>query len=231
MESIKQLPLNIQLIQQATFANFIIDEKNALINSLKAPADEQHWCIYLWGQAGRSHLLQAACHYANEKNQQTMYLPLRELQDFSPEILDNLEYYDLVALDDIDCVTMNAEWSEKLFMLYNQLHEKQHKLIITSQYPLAQLSCVLADLLSRLAAAEIFHIKPLSDTQKKQAFLERAQQLGFVINEEVSKFMLRYYSRDIRDLFSALEKLDRASMIHKRKLTIPFVKEILKIEN
>jgi DnaA family protein len=39
--------------------------------------------------------------------------------------------------------------------------------------------------------------------------------------------MLRRLPRDLGSLFAAIETLDQASLIAKRKITIPFVKEAL----
>jgi DnaA family protein len=36
-------------------------------------------------------------------------------------------------------------------------------------------------------------------------------------------------ARDLRSLFDVLDKLDKASMVHQRKLTIPFIKDMLSL--
>jgi DnaA family protein len=43
----------------------------------------------------------------------------------------------------------------------------------------------------------------------------------------VSRFLLKRLERDMRTLFQTLDQLDHASIRDQRKLTIPFVKEIL----
>ncbi|MBA1845318.1 DnaA regulatory inactivator Hda, partial [Escherichia coli] len=52
---------------------------------------------------------------------------------------------------------------------------------------------------------------------------------GFELPEDVGRFLLKRLDREMRTLFMTLDQLDRASITAQRKLTIPFVKEILKL--
>ena len=45
--------------------------------------------------------------------------------------------------------------------------------------------------------------------------------------EDVCRFLLKRLDREMRSLFMTLDQLDHASITAQRKLTIPFVKEIL----
>jgi DnaA family protein len=49
------------------------------------------------------------------------------------------------------------------------------------------------------------------------------------LNEDVGKFILTHCPRHMSTLFAALDVLDKMSLAAQRKLTIPFVKEILQI--
>ncbi|STM09925.1 DnaA-like protein hda [Escherichia coli] len=51
----------------------------------------------------------------------------------------------------------------------------------------------------------------------------------FELPEDVGRFLLKRLDREMRTLFMTLDQLDRASITAQRKLTIPFVKEILKL--
>ena len=56
----------------------------------------------------------------------------------------------------------------------------------------------------------------------------RAHHRGFDLSDEVARFIIRRCSRDMGDLFILLQKLDNASLCAKRRLTIPFVKEVMR---
>ena len=57
----------------------------------------------------------------------------------------------------------------------------------------------------------------------------RARLRGFELPEDVGRFLLKRPDREMRTLFDTLDQLDRASITAQRKLTIPFVKDILKL--
>jgi DnaA family protein len=70
-------------------------------------------------------------------------------------------------------------------------------------------------------------IHPLNDEQKIAALKMRADLLGIEISDNVAGFLLHNFSRDTNYLFGLLHKLDRAALAAKRKITIPFIKEII----
>ena len=55
----------------------------------------------------------------------------------------------------------------------------------------------------------------------------RAKGRGMEMSDEVAKFILSRAPRDTNDLFHLLDHLDDASLQQQRKLTIPFVKDVL----
>ncbi|WP_409414685.1 HdaA/DnaA family protein, partial [Escherichia coli] len=57
----------------------------------------------------------------------------------------------------------------------------------------------------------------------------RARLRGFELPEDVGRFLLKRLDREMRTLFDTLDQLDRASITAQRKLTIPFVKDIIKL--
>lgn len=101
------------------------------------------------------------------------------------------------------------------------------RLLVSANMPPKQLSCVLPDLASRLSWGLVFQVQGLADTQKLSALQLRSQRRGLTLSDEVGKFLLHNYPRDMLQLFAILEKLDQASLAEQRRLTVPFVKKIL----
>lgn len=158
------------------------------------------------------------------------YVPLEQFSHFSPEMLEGLEQYDLVCLDNIEAIKGNALWEEAIFDLFNRLYERQQsRIFITAHASPASLGLTLPDLASRLTWGQIYQLGELNDDEKLSALKLRANLRGFDINQDVGMFLLKRLNRDMKSLFTALEKLDIASITKKRRLTIPFVKEILNI--
>ena len=144
-----------------------------------------------------------------------------------PAMLEGLENMSLIALDDIQKVIGDESWELALFNLYNRVREKGVNLLISSAEPLASLNIKLADLKSRLSWGPIFKLTVLSDKDKQLALQQRAKNRGLDLADDVVAYLLKRSPRDMNSLFALFEKLDKASMVEKRKLTIPFIKDYL----
>lgn len=225
-----QLPLSLKLRDDAIFDNFFVGDNALLIASLKKfIVERSEQFIYCYGEdgVGRTHLLQSCCHVANENHRSLFYLSLSDYHTFSPVLFDALEDQDCVCIDDVDAIVGNREWEEALFHFYNRARENNTQLLVSAKMPPQQLQCVLKDLQSRLSWGLVLEVKKLSDIEKMQALQLRAELRGLQLSEDVANYLIHHFSRNMRDLVSTLEKLDQASLAAKRKLTIPFIKQIL----
>lgn len=228
-----QLPLSIRLADHATFSNYYPGINAVALGYVEGlcglKAGWMESLIYLWGNkgVGCSHLLQAACLTFQTTNRHAIYLPLYELIDHPPAMLENLENYDLVCLDDLQAIEGRSEWQEALFHLFNKLRDNDKKILLAADNAPKGLAIELADLISRLSLALIFQLQPLSDEDKLRALQLRASRRGIQLTDEVGLFILGRSDRDMASLFQLLELLDKASLAAKHKLTIPFVKQVL----
>ncbi|MFY0990480.1 DnaA regulatory inactivator Hda [Halomonas sp. C05BenzN] len=225
-----QLPLGVGLRDDATFANFLAGANAPLVDRLVHQLDGGgEPFLYLWGKpgVGRSHLLQAACHCASDRDRRALYLPLEELGHFPPLMLEEVERLDLVAIDDLERVVGRKRWEEALFHAFNRLRDAGSRLVIAAEAPPRQLPVRLPDLASRLTWGVTFQVQGLDDDQRLAALTLRARARGMQLSDEVARYILHRGPRRLGELFEALEALDRASLSAQRKLTIPFVKQAL----
>lgn len=229
-----QLPLAVRLRDDATFANFYPGANAAALGYVERLCQpQQQWIqsmIWLWGSdgVGRSHLLQAACLQAQELGQQALYLPLAELVEYGPALLEGVESCDLVALDDVDLIVGNQCWEQSLFNAFNRLHDAGKAMLFAANASPKELQIELADLHSRLNLTLVFHLQQLDDEEKLRALQLRASRRGLYLADDVGRFLLTRVSRNTDNLFAMLEQLDQASLQAQRRLTIPFVKEVLR---
>lgn len=223
----EQLTLGLGLRDDATFASFYpagnMQVFNAILHFVRGYGEQY---IYLWGQvgAGRSHLLQACCHAAPECNVSAVYLPMA---DAHLDLFDGLENVSLICIDDVENIAGKEEFEEQLFHLFNRVRANNKRLIITGNVPPSNLAIKLPDLRSRLAWGVVYQLQALEDEEKLKALQQRAQSRGLELEPSVGKFLLRRCPRNMQQLFNTLEELDHASLVQKRRLTIPFVKEVL----
>ncbi|RUO62161.1 DnaA regulatory inactivator Hda [Pseudidiomarina insulisalsae] len=225
--TLQQLPLNVQLPRNETFAT-LVPGPNAEALRL-ARAGEQD-LTYLWGRAGvgKSHLLHALC---SEAQNQVIYLPLNELKDsVDARILRGLESYALICLDDIDAVVAEQDWGFELFALLNRVRDQAtSRMLVTASTSPGQLQVAYADVRSRLSWGVVVQLHELSDSDKITALQQRAHAMGLELRSDTAQFMVQRLGRDMLELIASLERLDKASIAAQRKLTIPFIKVVLAI--
>lgn len=226
----QQLSLNVQLRDDARFANFFVGENTLVCNLLQQAAKgEGELLLYLWGAAGSgcSHLLQATCHLSEEYGLSAAYLPFQELGDMPPAMLEGFEAFDLICMDNIEAVAGRSDWEEALFHLFNRIRQSEKHLIVAAKAPPRQLPLTLADLHSRLSWGLVLHLLELQDDEKIQALILRARQRGFELQEDAARYLLHHTSRNMSALYAILEQLDSASLSAKRRVTVPFIKQAL----
>ncbi|MDH2925161.1 DnaA regulatory inactivator Hda [Nicoletella semolina] len=233
-----QLPLPIHQIDDDTFDNFYSENSLLLLDSLRKNfASVKQPFFYIWGgkSSGKSHLLKAVSNHYLANGLSSSYIPLEKSHYFAPTVLDNAEQLDVVCIDDLDLVAGNEEWELSIFDLFNQIREQQGLftqgkktlLLISANLPPNQLPIKLPDLRSRLSWGEVYRLDDLTDSQKCIILQGNAYRKGLELSDEVANFLLKRVDRDLHGLMTQLDVLDRASLQAQRKLTLPFVKEIL----
>lgn len=229
---INQLTLGVSLKDEATFENFFAGKNVQLIKELKHTAvKEGEQLIYFYGTSGEgaTHLLHAACHTARQHQLRAVYLPFSELAHFSPDILEGLEASDLICLDDLHKIAGKPQWEEAFFHLYNRVRDCGARFIVSANVTPNALNITLPDVVSRLNWGMVFQLHALTDEEKLQALIMRADRRGMALSEDVGHFILTHCPRHMTTLFSVLDTLDKVSLAAQRKLTIPFVKTVLQI--
>lgn len=235
MKKVSQLTLSVQLPDDETFESFKSQSNQMVVQQLThfldqiTKSNKQVHSMYLFGLSGvgKSHLLHASCAYADTLGITSLCLSFSELTQLSVDVLDGLENIDLVCLDDIQLIAGNKKWQQGVFDLYNRMVEQNKWLIITGDQSVTNLNISLPDLVSRLSWGLTEQVKPLSDEEKSFSLQYRAQQRGLYISDEVASFLINRLSRDMTSLIAALEQLDQASIREQRRITIPFIKDVL----
>lgn len=227
-----QLTLGLFSAPRADFSDFLGTVNRHPRQALESwAAGIGPWCSGVWGApgTGKSHLLQAAIRRVHENGRPAMYLPLREVRAHGAVLLEGLESMGALALDDLDAVAGDRAWEEALFGLYNRCQAGGGRWLFSSRLAPAATPFVLRDLQSRLTAALLFQLEELADDDKQRVLQATARVRGIELSPQVAGFLIRRLPRNLHDLIAALELLDRESLREGRPLTVPFVREVLKL--
>jgi DnaA family protein len=226
----RQLPLGVRLADRAVFASFLAGPNLQAMEHVRELAlGAAGGVTWLCGPAGcgKTHLLQAACAAAGE-SLRAGYFPLAELGPLGTGVLDGLPQIECLCLDDLDAVAGELEWERSLFAVYREIEERGGRLIAAATPPPALLSWALPDLASRFAASAVFQLRLLDEVEQRQALRLRAQVRGLDLPEETARWLQRRFPRDMRTLYRLLDTLDEAAIIAQRRLTVPFIRSVLR---
>lgn len=228
----RQLTLGVQLKERATFASFLTARNTELVAHLRhiattTPAS----ATWIAGphSAGKSHLLQAVC-AATLAGKRAAYLPLESLLPFGPAAIEGAEQLDVACYDDVQTIAGLDDWEQKLFSLWQRATDQGTTLLFAARENPTQVDFGLADLKSRLSSSAVFAVRELNDDEQLQALELRAQLRGFELPIETARYLQRRYPRDMRSLCEVLDTLDDAAFREQRRITVPFIKQILDLK-
>jgi DnaA family protein len=227
-EAARQLPLALRYPPDQRLETFIAapDGSLAQLRELALPTGA---AIYLQGVegVGKTHLALATCAAAEASGRRAAYLPLHAARGRLSDALQALEGNALVALDGLDVIAGDRTDEVALFDFHNRARSEGIALLYTARLAPDQLPLVLPDLRSRLSQCARIVLDPLDDAGRREVLRERAQRRGLAVDEAAYDWLLRRVGRDLAGLTSLLDRLDRASLAAKRRITVPFLRELL----
>lgn len=224
-----QLPLGLALREDASFAGFWAGPNAEVVAALETqPAMPG---IYLHGAAasGKTHLLQAVCRAALAAGQQAIYLPLDGLE--TPAAIRDVPGLSVVCIDRLDAITTAPvdalAWETALYDLMNQCRSRQVPVVVADRSGADRLTLQLPDLRSRLMGLTLMQLRELLDDDKARLLRRQAQQRGMELSPEAARYLLTHGERSVPGLLSQIETLDRAALAAQRRLTLPFIRQVL----
>lgn len=226
--ALQQGTFDLPLPSATTFEQFHTETHPILCDVLHACSTGTLYepFIYLWGAhgTGRTHLLKACCHTAQQHGYFAHYAA-STLPSFQPK-----NSRQLICIDDIETLLGTHTKEIALLQHYQSIIAQNDTLICTASCSPRQLICALPDLKSRLNSGLTFHLQPLNDTQKREALQKRATLYGLTLSKRAADFLLTHYSRNPHDLFKQIEQLHQGSLIEKRPITLPLIKQYTPLE-
>lgn len=224
-----QLALALASQDKASFDNFFSAENGELVEALKLMVTQSEYrVLYLYGAtgSGKSHLMFACMRLAKQLGGQSSYQSLADSY-VTPEMLALIEPAHLVCIDNIGAWAGSTERERALFTLFEQIKHEGGQLVVAANQPADISGFVIPDLISRLSSGLIYPLLPLTDDQTLSALKLRAEQRGLSVTLDVLRYLLSRATRNTAELFQILDQIDRASLAEQRRITIPFIQNLL----
>lgn len=192
-------------------------------------AEAMDW-LYLHGGAGtgKTHLLIGACRAALEAGRQARYLSLAQLPKPRGGAIAAVAAEGLLAVDDVGVIAAEREAERALFDLYNRARAARARMLFAADVAPAGLGLVLPDLGSRLAMCVQYALRLLDDAGRRAMVRLLAGRLGLRLDDDVLDWWFARQPRDPASLVALLQRIDRASLAAQRRVTIPFLRDLLR---
>jgi len=130
------------------------------------------------------------------------------------------------AVDDVE--KLDEESQVALFNAINEARQSGGRVLAAGNAPPAQLP-LREDLKSRLAWGLVYQLKPLTDGERAVFLRGEARRRGMRVPDEVIGYLLTHVRRDLPTLTAVLDEMDKNSLERQRQITLPLVREILKM--
>jgi DnaA family protein len=172
-------------------------------------------------------LLIATCAAANAAGRSAQYLPLATLRTNVDASIRAFGGSALLAIDDVDAIAGNGAAEHALFDLYNRCGAEGASLLFAASAPPAQMGIALPDLVSRLGACTQIALKPLAEAERRALLRSRAAARGIEFDDAVLDWLFAREKRDLASLLGVLDRIDAASLAAQRRVTVPFLRNLL----
>lgn len=229
MSAVPQLPLALRYPPDQRLESFVGAPEGALAQLRAIASGDSHDWIYLEGEAGtgKTHQALATCSAAQHHGRQATFLPLAAAAGRMREAVESLEGRDLVALDGLDAIAGSRDDEVALFDFHNRARASGVTVVYTARQAPAQLGLVLPDLRSRLAQCVRVVLHALDDEGRAAVLRERAIRRGLSIDEASIDWIVAHSGPELGPLVIMLDWLDRESLAAKRRITVPFLRQLL----
>lgn len=223
-----QLPLALPFSPDQRLDAFVGSVAECALLAAVARGAQHDW-LMLSGAAGsgKTHLLLAACAEAAAAGRRAVYLNLADRPERAGEALQALEGADLICLDTLDAVAGRREIEVPLFDFHNRARASGAVIIYAARQAPAGLALSLPDLRSRLSQCVQLPLAALDEAGRREVLSARAARRGLSLDAPVLDYLLARVGRDLTTLTELLDRLDRESLAAQRRITVPFLRQIL----
>ncbi|WP_436855492.1 chromosomal replication initiator protein DnaA [Staphylococcus caeli] len=228
-----------------TFETFVIGPGNrfphaASLAVAEAPAKAYN-PLFIYGGVGlgKTHLMHAIGHYvlANNPDAKVIYTSSEKFtNEFIKSIRDNKterfrEKYrniDVLLIDDIQFIQNKEQTQEEFFHTFNELHQANKQIVISSDRPPKEIAKLEDRLRSRFEWGLIVDITP-PDYETRMAILQKKiEEENLDIPTEALTYIANQIQSNIRELEGALTRVLAFSKLQSEPITTELTAEALK---
>ena len=228
-----------------TFDSFVIGNSNRFAHAAslavaEAPAKAYN-PLFIYGGVGlgKTHLMHAVGHYIlqNNPNAKVVYV---SSEKFTNELINSIKddknvdfrnkyrNIDVLMIDDIQFIAGKERTQEEFFHTFNDLHESNKQIILSSDRPPKEIPTLEDRLRSRFEWGLIADIQP-PDFETRIAILKKKADVENInISNDVMVYIATKIKSNIRELEGALIRIIAFSSLTNKEISVDLAAEALK---
>jgi chromosomal replication initiator protein len=228
-----------------TFDTFVVGPSNQLAHaaacSVATNPSRSYNPLFIYGGVGvgKTHLMHAIGRALidNHAAMRVVYISSeRFMNDMISCIrLDRMVHFhtryrsaDVLLVDDIQLLGSKDRTQEEFFHTFNELHDHQKQIVISSDAPPKEIPGLIDRLRSRFEWGLMADIQP-PDLETKMAILDKKAELqGIVLPEDVRTFVASKSKGNVRELEGALIKLMAYASLTSSQISLQMAQQALR---
>jgi len=220
-----------------TFESFVVGSSNEFAHAAARAVAENpghtYNPLFIYGKTGlgKTHLMQAIANDIAENNERSTVMFVKSepfLNDLinairtskTEEFRKRYREADVLLIDDIQFIAGKESTQEEFFHTFNDLHENNKQIILSSDKPPKEISKLEERLQSRFEGGLIADIQPPNYETKLAILMKKAKDitskdaLSCEISHEILDLIATKVSSNIRSLEGALKKIIAYSVLN-----------------
>jgi len=234
-----------QLNTRFRFDNFVVGSCNqfahAAARAVAESPSRSYNPLFIYGGVGmgKTHLMHAigrelldkyssirVVYTSSERFMNEMILCLRTNR--MPAFQRHYRSADVLLVDDVQILAGKERMQEEFFHTFNELHDHQKQIVISSDSAPKSTPGLVERLRSRFEWGLMVDVQP-PDLETKMAILDKKAELeGVALPEEVRIYIATKTKSNVRELEGALIKLIAYSSITSSPITLQMAQQVLK---
>lgn len=216
----RQIPLAIGPETLPTFESYVAGPNVLAVTQLSA-ARSPGAQYYLWGPqgSGKTHLLRA---WASQLQAEGLHVGWFDSDDALPWTMR--PEWAAVVVD--GCDLLDEARQRATFTLYTQAADQGASFAAAGRLPPVDLA-LREDLRTRLGWGHILALQCLSEAEARAAMRREADRRGLFLSDEVMAYVMRRFSRDMKDMMALLDMVDHYSLSQGRAVTVPLLRQMI----
>ena len=228
-----------------TFEGFVVGPSNRFAHAAtmaiaESPAKAYN-PLFIYGGVGlgKTHLMQAACHYVDQmhKNLKLCYI---SSESFTNELINAIQHrttpkfrekyrnVDVLLIDDIHFIAGKEATQEEFFHTFNALYDAHKQIVLSSDRQPKTIPGLETRLVSRFEWGLVTDVQP-PDLETRIAILrKKTEKNSILLPEDVTYFIAERIKTNIRELEGAIIKVIAYASLENKKISIDLAKDVLK---